>query len=64
MICEYFVYPHLANSREIYQYLDAVDFSCDRTISNLKLQKAPCDYTADLDVEFNFVDDVVGDIPK
>lgn len=49
--------------RQIYQYLDEIDFNCDRTINGHKLQTDPCDYTADLDIDYNY-DDIAGDVPK
>lgn len=51
-------------SREIYQYLDEVDYNCDRTINNVKQQKIPDDFQADMCIDFNIENDTVGDVPK
>lgn len=50
--------------REIYQYLDEVDFNCDRTIHNMKWQKEPETYAADINFDYLIEQDVVGDVPK
>lgn len=50
--------------REIYQYLDEVDYNCDRTINNVKQQKMP---EADFQTEIDYTignDTVIGDVPK
>lgn len=50
--------------REIYQYLDEVDFNCDRTINNVKQQTIPDDFQAEICIDFNVENDTVGDVPK
>lgn len=50
--------------REIYQYLDEVDFNCDRTINNVKQQTIPDDFQAEICIDFNMENDTVGDVPK
>lgn len=59
------IYVLFFRKREIYQYLDEVDFNCDRTINSIKLQKIP-EFGNDMNVECNLnIDgDVVGDVPK
>lgn len=51
-------------SREIYQYLDEVGYNCDRTINNVKQQKIPDVFQADMCIDFNIENDPVGDAPK
>lgn len=50
-------------NREIYQYLDQVDYNCDRTISNIKFQKIP-EFRSDVNIECEIENDIVGDVPK
>lgn len=51
-------------NREIYQYLDEVDYNCDRTINNIKLQKVDDTFNADINLDYLIENDVVGDVPK
>lgn len=47
--------------REILQYLDEVDYNCDRT-SSLQVQQIPELFRSD--IEYSIDADIVGDIPK
>lgn len=54
---------HSVFGREIFQYLDEVDYNCDRTINNIQLQKIPESYRSD--IEYNLdATDIVGDLPQ
>lgn len=52
--------------REIYQYLDEVDYNCDRTINNVKQQKIPDELRDEMCMDYNYAieNDTVGDVPK
>lgn len=49
--------------REIFQYLDEVDYNCERTINNIQLQKAPESFRSEIEFNLDPID-VVGDLPK
>lgn len=51
------------NCREILQYLDEVDYNCDRTINNIHLQKIPESYRSDMEYNLDIID-IVDDLPK
>lgn len=59
-----FIPDHFIIYREIYQYLDEVDYNCDRTINNVKQQKMPDDFQTEMCIDFTIENDTVGDVPK
>lgn len=56
-------FVHSVYGREIFQYLDEVDYNCDRTISSIQLQKIPESYRSDIEYNLDAID-IVGDLPK
>lgn len=56
-------FVHSIYGREIFQYLDEVDYNCDRTINNIQLQKIPESYRSDIEYNLDAID-IVGDLPK
>ncbi|XP_031626285.1 centrosomal protein of 131 kDa isoform X2 [Contarinia nasturtii] len=53
---------HSNKIKEIYQYLDEVDYNCHRTINNVKQQKIPDDFQPDID--YTIENDTVSNVPK